>query len=45
MFTVFEGGFILARALHDPTRLRAQLNHLRAYLALLFGAEHAWTAA
>jgi TetR/AcrR family transcriptional regulator, transcriptional repressor for nem operon len=36
VFTVFEGGFILARAEDDPTRLRAQLTHLRTYLTLLF---------
>lgn len=36
VFTTFEGGFILARATGDPARLRAQLAHLRTYLALLF---------
>jgi len=36
VFTVFEGGFLLARAEEDPTRLRAQLAHLRTYLTLLF---------
>jgi TetR/AcrR family transcriptional regulator, transcriptional repressor for nem operon len=36
VFTTFEGGFILARAMHDPTQLRAQLAHLRNYLELLF---------
>jgi TetR/AcrR family transcriptional regulator, transcriptional repressor for nem operon len=36
VFTTFEGGFILARAMHDPTQLRAQLAHLRHYLELLF---------
>jgi TetR/AcrR family transcriptional regulator, transcriptional repressor for nem operon len=36
VFTTFEGGFILARAMHDPTHLRAQLAHLRHYLELLF---------
>jgi TetR/AcrR family transcriptional regulator, transcriptional repressor for nem operon len=36
-FTTFEGGFILARAMHDPGHLRAQLAHLRHYLELLFG--------
>ena len=36
VFTTFEGGFILARAMHDPSHLRAQLAHLRHYLALLF---------
>jgi TetR/AcrR family transcriptional regulator, transcriptional repressor for nem operon len=36
VFTTFEGGFILARAMHDPGHLRAQLTHLRHYLELLF---------
>jgi TetR/AcrR family transcriptional regulator, transcriptional repressor for nem operon len=36
VFTTFEGGFILARAMDDPTHLRAQLAHLRRYLELLF---------
>ena len=36
VFTTFEGGFILARAMHDPSHLRAQLAHLRHYLELLF---------
>jgi TetR/AcrR family transcriptional repressor of nem operon len=36
VFATFEGGFILARAMHDPTQLRAQLAHLRHYLELLF---------
>jgi TetR/AcrR family transcriptional regulator, transcriptional repressor for nem operon len=36
VFTTFEGGFILARAMDDPSRLSAQLSHLRHYLALLF---------
>jgi TetR/AcrR family transcriptional regulator, transcriptional repressor for nem operon len=36
VFTTFEGGFILARAMRDPTHLRAQLAHLRHYLELLF---------
>lgn len=39
VFTTFEGGFILARALDDPSRLRAQLSHLRHYLQLLFGLQ------
>lgn len=39
VFTVFEGGFILARATSDPERLRAQIRHLRTYVALLFGVE------
>jgi TetR/AcrR family transcriptional repressor of nem operon len=41
VFTVFEGGFILARTMRDPTRLRPQLTHLRHYLELLFGLEAA----
>jgi TetR/AcrR family transcriptional regulator, transcriptional repressor for nem operon len=36
VFTTFEGGFVLARAMHDPRHLRAQLTHLRHYLELLF---------
>lgn len=36
-FSTFEGGFILARTLQDPTLLRGQLTHLRQYLELLFG--------
>ena len=36
VFTTFEGGFILTRAMRDPSHLRAQLAHLRHYLALLF---------
>ena len=36
VFTTFEGGFILARAMNDPGQLRAQLTHLRHYLELLF---------
>lgn len=39
VFTVFEGGFILARTMRDPARLRAQLRHLRHYLELLFGLD------
>jgi TetR/AcrR family transcriptional regulator, transcriptional repressor for nem operon len=35
-FTVMEGGFLLVRALDDPTHMRAQLAHLRHYLELLF---------
>jgi TetR/AcrR family transcriptional repressor of nem operon len=38
VFTTFEGGFILARALDDPSHLRAQLTHLRHYIELLFNA-------
>jgi TetR/AcrR family transcriptional regulator, transcriptional repressor for nem operon len=37
VFTTFEGGFILARAMDDPSRLAAQLAQLRTYLELLFG--------
>lgn len=40
VFTTFEGGFILARAMNDPNHLRAQLAHLRHYLELLFGLSH-----
>jgi TetR/AcrR family transcriptional regulator, transcriptional repressor for nem operon len=36
VFTIFEGGFILARAMDDPSHLRSQLVHLRHYLELLF---------
>jgi TetR/AcrR family transcriptional regulator, transcriptional repressor for nem operon len=36
VFTIFEGGFILARAMHEPGHLSAQLAHLRHYLELLF---------
>jgi TetR/AcrR family transcriptional repressor of nem operon len=36
VFSTFEGGFILARAMDDPGHLRAQLAHLRHYLELLF---------
>jgi TetR/AcrR family transcriptional repressor of nem operon len=39
VFTTFEGGFILARTLDDPSLLRGQLTHLRHYLELLFGVE------
>lgn len=37
VWTVFEGGFVLARATDDPLRLRDQLAHLRVYLSLLLG--------
>jgi TetR/AcrR family transcriptional repressor of nem operon len=36
VFTIFEGGFLLARALGQPDALRRQLAHLRHYLELLF---------
>jgi TetR/AcrR family transcriptional repressor of nem operon len=36
-FTVFEGGYVVTRALDDPAHLPAQLAHLRHYLELLFG--------
>jgi TetR/AcrR family transcriptional regulator, transcriptional repressor for nem operon len=39
VFTIFEGGFILARTMRDQSRLRSQLAHLRHYLELLFGLE------
>jgi TetR/AcrR family transcriptional repressor of nem operon len=35
VFTVLEGGFVLARATGEPLKLRDQLRHLRAYLTLL----------
>lgn len=35
VFTILEGGFVLARATGDPLKLRDQLRHLRAYLTLL----------
>ena len=37
VFTVFEGGFILTRAMNEPSHLPAQLAHVRHYLTLLFG--------
>ena len=37
VFTVFEGGFILTRAMDEPDHLPAQLAHVRHYLELLFG--------
>jgi TetR/AcrR family transcriptional repressor of nem operon len=37
VFSTFEGGFVLARALGEPAQLGAQLAHLRQYLELLFG--------
>ena len=37
VFTVFEGGFILTRAMDEPAHLPAQLAHVRHYLQLLFG--------
>ena len=36
VFTVFEGGFILVRAMDEPQHLPAQLAHVRHYLELLF---------
>ena len=36
VFTVFEGGFILTRAMDEPAHLPAQLAHVRHYLELLF---------
>jgi TetR/AcrR family transcriptional repressor of nem operon len=35
VFTILEGGFVLARATGEPLKLRDQLRHLRAYLTLL----------
>jgi TetR/AcrR family transcriptional regulator, transcriptional repressor for nem operon len=37
VFSTFEGGFILARAMKDPSHLGRQLAHVRHYLELLFG--------
>jgi TetR/AcrR family transcriptional regulator, transcriptional repressor for nem operon len=39
VFAIFEGGFLLARALDDRAALRRQLAHLRHYLALLFSVD------
>lgn len=39
VFTTFEGGFILARTMGDPTLMRGQLAHLRGYLELLFDVQ------
>ena len=33
---VYEGTFVLSRALHEPELLRGQLRHFRTYLELLF---------
>jgi TetR/AcrR family transcriptional regulator, transcriptional repressor for nem operon len=38
-FTIFEGGFILARTLEDPSLLRGQVEHLRRYVELLFDVQ------
>ena len=38
-FTTFEGGFILARTMDDPTLLASQLTHLRTYVELLFDVQ------
>lgn len=40
VFTIFEGGFILARATNEPSHLSRQLAQLRRYLALLLGVDH-----
>ena len=37
VWAVFEGGFILGRAVGDQIKLRDQLQQLRAYLTLLLG--------
>ena len=37
VFSTFEGGFILARAMKDSSHLGRQLAHVRHYLELLFG--------
>jgi TetR/AcrR family transcriptional repressor of nem operon len=36
IFTTFQGGFILARAMDEPDHLRRQLAHVRQYVELLF---------
>ncbi len=36
IFTAFQGGFILSRAVGEPDRLRSQLAHVRQYIELLF---------
>ena len=38
-FTTFEGAFLLAQAVDDPTSMRRQLAHLRHYLELLFAVD------
>lgn len=37
VFTVFEGGFVLARTLGEPALLPGQVAHVRRYVELLFG--------
>ncbi len=41
VWAVFEGGFVLGRAVGDQIKLRDQLRHLRAYLTLLLGVDAA----
>lgn len=41
VWVVFEGGFVLGRAVGDQLRLRDQLRQLRAYLTLLLGVPDA----
>ena len=41
MWAVFEGGFVLGRAVGDQIKLRDQLRQLRAYLTLLLGVDGA----
>jgi TetR/AcrR family transcriptional repressor of nem operon len=38
-FVTFEGAFVLARTLGEPSVMREQLAHLRHYVTLLFGLE------
>jgi TetR/AcrR family transcriptional repressor of nem operon len=38
-FATFEGSFLLAQAVDDPSCMRRQLAHLRGYLELLFEFE------
>ena len=39
IFTTFQGGFILSRAMGEPEHLARQLAHVRQYLELLFQLE------
>ncbi len=41
VWAVFEGGFVLGRAVGDQIKLRDQLRQLRAYLTLLLGVDGA----
>jgi TetR/AcrR family transcriptional repressor of nem operon len=39
VFVTFEGAFILARSLRDPSQMRRQLRVLRQTLEALFGVD------